>query len=277
MPDTFHRPAQAKQLILWNLFIYCSPARTDCRRTGRGRNVVRGSQRADMACNAALAQPALSAADQHKRPVRCASLIRSRAPDCAAWLANPEAEAAWSRASSAGSADAIPSQDEYPLATPDSWADFDANCKQLAHCLRLCSAQIFSQLRYRKLLRSPFEDRGSFPSELVGVGSHFKRKMAAGLSGKSGWNDREKVAVVRLLIAHEHADLYAQIGFLLKVRDALNFPLRAILRSVHALTCIVLLANGLQAQCHSAVSGGAAGVGERLQPTKCHCALHLQP
>lgn len=197
--------------------MHCSQAGADCRRTGRGRDAVHGSLRADVACKAALAQPAMSAADQNKRPIRCTSLVRSRSPDSAAWLANPEAGTMWSGGDSESS-DTMPSQDEEPFVAADTWEDFDASCRQLAHCLRLCSAQIFSQLRYRKLLRSPFQDSGTFPSDLVGVCDQFKRKTAAGLSGKSGWSAEEKVSVVRLLIAHEHADLYAQIGFLLKVR-----------------------------------------------------------
>jgi hypothetical protein len=67
------------------------------------------------------------------------------------------------------------------------------------------------------VLRSPYRAQGTFPPELVGVGSHFKRKMVAGLSGKSGWTAQHKAEVVKLLIAHEHQELYAQVGFLLQV------------------------------------------------------------
>lgn len=101
---------------------------------------------------------------------------------------------------------------------PCASSDFQDTCGKLADCIVLCSGNIFSILRAKMLLDPKLVERDDFPPDLVTC-KGFKKGMASGLKGED-WTAKEKASVARHLLDSGNEDLFAQIGYLLKVRPA---------------------------------------------------------
>jgi hypothetical protein len=94
-------------------------------------------------------------------------------------------------------------------------SQFEDACTKLADYLLLCSGNIYSRMRSRMRLEPALVDKEGFPSDLITC-KGFKRSLAKGFRS-ADWTPMEKAVVAKVLLEQDCADLFAQIGYLLKV------------------------------------------------------------
>lgn len=95
-------------------------------------------------------------------------------------------------------------------------SEFQDTCTRLGNCLVRCSGNIFSKLRATMLVDPSLEYVEGFPPDLLKT-KGFKRSLAKGFKGED-WTAKEKATVAEHLLLHDDSDLFAQLGFLIKVR-----------------------------------------------------------